>query len=143
MSAEQVFFDLQKALTTNPDFCKRIEDIMQAFIRAEAAGRKADSKKLLTQFLTLCDFNPSLLLPYFFPDFTYGKPMTLWSRPHAFSMMAFIPNGTVTVAASRQIGKCVTGDTELLVRKRGGDKTEMSAKELFDACTTAKRSTMQ
>lgn len=134
MNSENVFFDLQKSLTTNPDFCKRVEDVMQTFLKTEAAGRKDLSKKALTELLRLCDYNPSLLLPYFFPDFSYGKPMTLWSRPHAFSMMAFIPNGTVTIAASRQIGKCITGETELNIKTADGETKNMTIKDLFEEC---------
>lgn len=51
----------------------------------------------MTELLRTCDYNPSLLVPYFFPAFPEDKPMTLWTRPHAMSMMAFVPNGTLTV----------------------------------------------
>ena len=47
--------------------------------------------------------------------------MTFWSRPHAFSMMAFIPNGTLTIQASRQIGKCVDGNTYIKTKKEMGN----------------------
>lgn len=70
----------------------------------------------MLQLLRLCDYNASLLVPYFFPKFPDDAPMTLWERPHAISMMSFIPNGTLTVQASRQIGKCLAGDTVITIK---------------------------
>lgn len=89
-------------------------------------------KQVQTDLLRECDYNPSLLLPYFYPDFLDGEPMTLWSRPHAFAMMALIPNGSLTIAASRQIGKCVTGDTKVFVEKDKGGVMPVPMKELFE-----------
>ena len=126
-----IFFDLQRELTTNPDFADDLQKIMSKIITADSNNDLEKSKQALTDLLIKCDFNPSLLLPYFFPAFTDAGPMTLWSRPHAFAMMAHIPNGVLTVAASRQIGKCICGDTNLDVRVMGEKKT-MTAEALFN-----------
>lgn len=126
-----VFFDLQKELTTNPAFAEDLQAIMTELITAETERDIALSKEKMTQLLRKCDFNPSLLLPYFFPVFSDAGPMTLWSRPHAFAMMAHIPNGVLTVAASRQIGKCVAGDAKLKVCI-GKEEKEITAEDLFN-----------
>lgn len=60
-------------------------------------GNDEEFRAAMLDLLRLCDFNASLLVPYFFPKFPDDKPMTLWERPHAISMMSFIPNGTLTV----------------------------------------------
>lgn len=128
-----IFFDLQKELTTNPEFAADLQAIMTEVITAESDRNIEKSREKMTKLLRKCDFNPSLLLPYFFPNFSDAGPMTLWTRPHAFAMMAHIPNGVLTVAASRQIGKCICGETKLKV-KRGylADEEEITAQELFD-----------
>lgn len=126
-----VFFDLQKELTTNPAFADDLQKIITELITAESERDIALSKEKITQLLRKCDFNPSLLLPYFFPAFSDAGPMTLWSRPHAFAMMAHIPNGVLTVAASRQIGKCIAGDVRLKVQIDQADEQEITAETLF------------
>lgn len=67
---------------------------------ASKEGKDEEFRHHMHELLRLCDYNASLLVPYFFPKFPDDKPMTLWERPHAISMMSFIPNGTLTVQAS-------------------------------------------
>lgn len=107
-------FDLHRELTTNVDFNNKAQRLMSLIAKSEQAGELEDMKGYLKELLTMCEFNPSLLVPYFFPKFPDQDPMTLWSRPHAFSMMAFTPNASLTVNASRQIGKCLSGDTTVV-----------------------------
>lgn len=128
-----VFFDLQKKLTTDQNFCEKVKELMSDVATAYARGNVDMVKKKNTELLKLCAFNPSLLLPYFYPDFLDGEPMTLWTRPHAFAMMAMIPNGSLTIAASRQIGKCVGGDTLV-----DADGEILPIKELFNRCKKKK-----
>lgn len=94
-------------------------------------GKDEEFKHHMHELLIACDYNASLLVPYFFPKFPDDKPMTLWERPHAISMMAFIPNGTLTVQASRQIGKCVGKDTELQIIDNGEEMT-LTIEQLFN-----------
>lgn len=122
-----MFFDLQKALTTDPVFIQKIQNITDKLQKAAEANDDEQFRVYQLQLLRACDYNSSLLIPYFFPKYPNDKPMTLWSRPHAFSMMAFIPNGTLTVQASRQIGKCVSKDTKLLC-----DDGEITIEDLFN-----------
>lgn len=97
--------------------------------------------QLRSKLIRLCEFNPSLLMSFFYPDFLDGEAMRLWTRPHAFAMMAMVPNGSITIAASRQIGKCVAGDTEVTVCVGDEESKKTTCKELFSmarkkiACT--------
>lgn len=127
----ELFFDLQKELTTNVDFNNKVTALMKNIFKADKEGKTEDVKYNVSELLKLCDFNPSLLVPYFFPNFADSKPMSLLSRPHAIGMMAFIPNGTLVVNASRQIGKCVAGKSKIRVRDANGER-EMTMQELFD-----------
>lgn len=131
--AHPPFFDLQKKLTSDPKFCEDVKILLADIAEAHASGNVEKLKRKNTELLRLCAFNPSLFLPYFFPNFQDGKPMTLWARPHAFAMMAMIPNGSLTIAASRQIGKCVTGDTEVTAVV-SGERKKLGMKELFNLC---------
>lgn len=97
---------------------------------ASKEGKDEEFRHHMHELLRLCDYNASLLVPYFFPKFPDDKPMTLWERPHAISMMSFIPNGTLTVQASRQIGKCLDADTKL-VTKVSGEEKQLTIAELF------------
>lgn len=105
--------------------------------RASNSGNDDEFRSAMLDLLRLCDFNASLLVPYFFPKYPDDKPMTLWERPHAISMMSFIPNGTLTVQASRQIGKCVAGNTLLQLKINGVEKS-MTIEDLFNTCATKK-----
>lgn len=119
MQKDQFFLDLQKVLTTNPAFATRAAKLMDKLMKASAANDAAGVQTEMLALLRLCDYNPTLLVPYFFPHFPEQDPMSLLSRPHAVSMMAFIPNGRCTVCASRQIGKCLDGESKLRVRRTG------------------------
>ncbi len=136
-----MFLDLQHKLVTDADFCERTIQLMNSIEAADNIGDSLLSDKLLGQLIMACGFNPSLALQHFFPNFQDGQPMTLWSRPHAFAMMALVPNGSITIAASRQIGKCISGDTKVTVCIEEEEPKKTTCKELFSmarkkiACT--------
>lgn len=126
-----IYSDLYKDLTTNPDFCNKISKILKDIELADKAGNMEAAKQHVQDLLVACNFNASLLVPYFFPRFPEFEPMTLWTRPHSFSMMGLTLLGSLTVQASRQIGKCVDGNTELHVKIDDSEKV-MSIKDLFN-----------
>lgn len=126
------FFDLQRALTTNPEFNNKVQKLMQEIIKAEEAKNKEAMNHYMCELLRLCDYNASLLVPFFFPKFAGNKPMTLWSRPHAFSMMAIGAGNILTVQASRQIGKCLQGATALTTKDCDGKIKEETIGEIFE-----------
>ena len=134
MATDAPFFDLQKALTTDPAFKNDVNRLSLKVATMEDEGKMlgdADMNNAMKALLQKCDYNPSLILPYFFPNFSDEKPMTLWKYPHAFSMMSFVPNGSITIQASRQVGKCVAGGTVVTCRTEAGSEVDMSIKALF------------
>lgn len=137
----QPFFDLLETYKRDIAFKQTVTRCQGAIDEAYRSGNSYEAKKACLNMLRECKFNPSFLLSFCFPNFQDGKPMTLWSRPHAFAMMAFVPNGSITIAASRQIGKCVAGDTEVEVCIGEETPKKTSCKELFSmarkkiACT--------
>lgn len=133
MAYDKLFFDLQKVLTTNPAFASKAEGMVKKIMAAARAGDKAAMGHEMHQLLLLCDFNATLLIPFFFPHFPDQDPMTLLTRPHAIAMMACVPNGSVTVCASRQIGKCLSGLTFLPLRTAGAETVENTTiSSIFD-----------
>lgn len=129
----RMFFDLQKSITTDVKFIDKISRIQQEMQKAAEANDDDTFRHYQVLLLRACDYNPSLLVPYFFPKYPNDKPMTFWSRPHAFSMMAFIPNGTLTIQASRQIGKCVSGQTEMTIMDtKTKNKNIQTIEDLFN-----------
>lgn len=128
----QMFFDLQKNITTDVKFIEKISKIQIELQKAADAGDDDAFRHYQVLLLRACDYNPSLLVPYFFPKYPNDKPMTFWSRPHAFSMMAFIPNGTLTIQASRQIGKCIHSETRLKTRSQNGEMGEETIEQIFE-----------
>lgn len=129
-----LFFDLQRELTTNVTFVNKIEKIMKDITLTEKEGKIKERNMLMHEALKLCDYNASLFVPYYFPDFARGKPMTLWSRPHSMAMMSMVPNGSLVIQASRQIGKCCDGSTKLTIREdSSGDSADMTIEDLFNS----------
>lgn len=133
------FFDLQKAITTDVNFSNRIQKLMHDLALAEASKDTEAVKHLTLEILRSCDYNASLLVPFFFPKFAGNKPMTLWSRPHAFSMMAVGAGNVYTIQASRQIGKCLSRKTKLCCKTQNTEE-EITIEDLFNeakdqACT--------
>lgn len=128
-----IYSDLYKDLTTNPDFCNKISKILKDIELADRAGNMEAVKQHVQELLVACNFNASLLVPYFFPRFPEFEPMTLWTRPHSFSMMGLTLLGSLTVQASRQIGKCVAADTLLQLKEDDVEET-ITIKDLFNRC---------
>lgn len=131
MPSDNIYFDLYRELTTNVDFINKVSRIMKSIELADKSRDFEAGRYHIHELLKECEFNASLLVPLFFPKYPEFTPMTLWTRPHAFSMMAFTLLGSMTCQASRQVGKCVSGDTVVTVRSKDGT-ADMSIKELFD-----------
>lgn len=132
-----MFFDLQKSITTDTDFIDKIQGIQDKMQKAADANDDDEFRYQQLLLLRACDFNPSLLVPYFFPKYPNDKPMNFWARPHAFSMMAFIPNGTLTIQASRQIGKCVDGNTKVTTKTKNNINTQTLKDIFYEAKTNS------
>lgn len=131
MADAELFFDLQRKLTSDPVFIAKAGSAMDALTKADKSGDRQATSRAMLDVLRLCEFNTSLLVPFFFPSYPFNKPMTLWTRPHAMAMLTYVPNATVTVCTGRQTGKCIAGDTMLKCRI-GGKEEVVTARELFD-----------
>ncbi len=111
-------FDLYDKLNTDPGFSKKIGqlvDRLQAVEKHRAEINYGVRKmEAVRDLLRECNYNPSLLVPYMYPKYPKNKPLSLSSRPFAMSMLNLIVNGTITINASRQVGK----STCLILRQR-------------------------
>lgn len=99
-NAGHMFLDLQRELSLSPEFINKVMRVYQDMVLADKSGERTAFRHHMTELLRLCDYNPSLLAPIFFPDFEGGGPMTFWERPHAMAMLSMTPTGTITVQAS-------------------------------------------
>lgn len=132
------FFDLQKELTTNIDFQNRIIRKLHDIELAEKSSDRELWKEEIMELLRMCDYNPSLLVPMFFPKFYRGKSMTLHTRPHAIAMMAMGANLTMTIQASRQVGKCLTGKSAIEVQDvKTSTSSKCTLEDLFEEAKAA------
>lgn len=129
-------FDLYKELTTNVSFINKVSKILKDIELADKSHKYDEGRHHIQELLRVCNYNPSLLVPLFFPKYPEFTPMTLWTRPHAFSMMAFTLLGSMTCQASRQVGKCVSGNTKIKVRC-GDTTSDTSLEDLFESATPA------
>jgi hypothetical protein len=100
--------------------CQEITQLSEEFgntmkaIYAKKSG--VSSKHALEKARRLfqrCGYNFGLLVPGLYPTLDNGKPMSLNKRPFMHVMTCLAPGYTLTLKAGRQIGKCVTGDTEV------------------------------
>lgn len=130
---DDAFFDLHKKVTTDSAFANRMHELLTYIAKADKLNRHKERDQAVMQLLRECRYNPSFLVPMYFPKFSANKPMTLWSRPHAIAMMSIAPNASITIQSSRQIGKCLTGDTVVRCKTASGEQ-DITLKDLFDKC---------
>lgn len=130
-NAGRMFLDLQRELSLSPEFINKVMRVYQDMILADKSGEHMAFRQHMTELLRLCDYNPSLLAPVFFPDFEGGGPMTFWERPHAIAMLSMTPTGTITVQASRQVGKCLSVNALCKCKVDGEEKT-MTMGDIFE-----------
>lgn len=134
-------FDLYNKLMTEAAFSARLEklstELAHAERKAEASGGGSDLvRDILLDIYRMCDFNSGLLVPYFFNRYPETAPLSLLSRPFMFEMLKMQIGGSTTIRASRQIGKCVDGDT-IIDAEIYGTPCRSKASDLFKACKTA------
>jgi hypothetical protein len=137
-----MYFDLYSKLRTEGQFRHRMAALAADLKKVEAlveAGKAPQSRaaEILMAIYRLSDYNPSLLVPYFFPKYPRNSPLSLLPRPFMIEMMKLQVGGSTTIRASRQIGKCVDGRTAVAACAAGGEPEAMEASALFDACKAA------
>lgn len=124
-------FDLYANITKNVAFRNKINKLMGEFHLACKSKNKVLKSQLFNQILLLCQGNPSLLMPYFFPDFHRKKPLSLITRPYAFYLGMFSPGGFSCIRSGRQVGKCPHGNTKLKLRNSNGLRYEDTIENVF------------
>ena len=129
---DNAFFDLHKKITTDTKFAERVEQYLKYIHKADVMGKFKERDKATENLLRECRYNPSCLVPMFFPKFNNNKPMSLWSRPHAIAMMSIAPNASITIQSSRQIGKCLTGDTMLHCKIGDEEADDITIQKIFE-----------
>ena len=83
-------------------------------VAAKGRNTAPEVGKHLLQILRLCNFNPGLLVPYYFPAYPEKEPLSLFARPFSFAMFNLQIGGFTVIRASRQIGK----STALVARQK-------------------------
>lgn len=125
------FFDVYSEFHVNTEFRNKLNRYCTGMQKAAKAGDKEATAHFMISVLDICHGNPGLLVPVFWPRYPEAKPMSLWGRPHSFGMMSFIPNGSLVVQAGRQVGKCLSPNTKLVMRKSDGNVYEEDILSVF------------
>jgi len=103
------YTDILQEARVNPGFQSRMKSALKELGRLENQPRSVANTKLrdeaVLDIYRCCDYNPGFLVPYYFPRFIDGKPLSLLRRPFSFAMYAFVPSGYLAIAGSRQISK--------------------------------------
>jgi len=103
-------FDLNHKLKTDGEFQYKLNKVLKVMLTHEpnknfSARANKEYNASVVDFLKLCNWNIALLLPYYFPKFDKGKPLSLAERPFTVDMMSVQPYQTLVIRGSRQSGK--------------------------------------
>jgi hypothetical protein len=131
-------FDLETILA-RPEFADkskliaRLREVNEAHNAWHSKGSGAQNvAKLNSQFIRDCGHNYGLLMPFIFPKYPTERPLQFEKRPYMLAMSSMLTPMTLTLNAGRQVGKCVEGDTQLVVR-RFGRESNVAIRELFES----------
>lgn len=112
------YFDLYQKIREDPQFVEYINKRIVEIDRLErTSGPQNRIDELTLDILRVCQNNFGLLVPYVFPTYIEGKPMSLMDRPFGFAMMNYSLGTTTTIRASRQIGKALAAGEPVLTPK--------------------------
>lgn len=139
-----IFFDFEYLLRTEKLFQLKIEKAVSNIIKTNndvlRNGSQLKYKRLrdeaFFEYLKLSRFNITPLLGYFFPRYPSMDPFSLKDHPYAhvlYNLNVGLDSST-TIRGSRQIGKCVIGDTLCKFRhKFTGKIVILSIKKFYDS----------
>ena len=135
-----MYLDLYKTISSEGEFRHKISKLateihhLEKQVKSDPVHNTAIAERM-ADIYRLCQYNPTLLVPYFFPKYPYDKPLSMLSRPFSVAMLDFQFGGYTVIRASRQIGKCLTVNTlcNFRVTETTDNKTEkkMSLGEVF------------
>lgn len=114
------FFDINNVLRTNASFVESIQPHFSRIKKLEQTigdivNTSSEVADELRSIYKKSNFNPGLLLPWFFPNAFEGKPLSLRTRPFAMAMTAMTVGGSLTIRGSRQIAKSTTIAARMIV----------------------------
>lgn len=103
-------FDLDHKLRTDGLFKDKINKLirqMQDYEQYKDVSHKFNKlyKESILALLKLCHWNIALLIPYYYPKYAKGKPLSFEHYPFAMEMYDISPFTTTIIRGSRQIGK--------------------------------------
>ena len=133
-----MFLDFEFKMRKDPAFRSKIESAVkkiQAAYKDLPKGVKYREiyKQALHEYLVISDFNLAPLLGYYYPNYPDG-PYSLKDFPfaHCYYMLNLGENSYTTLRGSRQIGKCVHGNTKIRIKnKKNGLIKTVSIKDLY------------
>lgn len=105
-----MYIDLNWEVKTNAEFRYRLKALTDDIkrIEIESDGDPHGNDKIASRIIDiyrLCKYNAGLLVPYFFPQYPYDKPLSCTNRPYSFAMFHMQLGGFLSIRAGRQIGK--------------------------------------
>jgi hypothetical protein len=126
-----MYIDLNWEVKTNAEFRYKLKALTDDIKRLEKEtdGDPHGSDKVASRIIDiyrLCKYNAGLLVPYFFPQYPYDKPLSCSARPYSFAMFHMQIGGFLSIRAGRQIGK----------------STSLAARQLMYAHIMGKRRSM-
>jgi hypothetical protein len=126
-----MYIDLNWEVKTNAEFRYKLKALTDDIKRLEKEtdGDPHGNDKIASRIIDiyrLCKYNAGLLVPYFFPQYPYDKPLSCTARPYSFAMFHMQIGGFLAIRAGRQIGK----------------STSLSARQLMYAHIMGKRRSM-
>ena len=121
-------FDLYSELIENTAFRAQIQAKSKMLKTAEQAfiagtGALEAIQQPIAEILKLCEYNPALLTPHFFPAYPRDTPLSLLARPFMVEMLKFQIGGFCVLRAGRQVGKCVSAKTKVTAEIDGTIQT--------------------
>lgn len=105
-----MYIDLNWEVKTNAEFQYKLKALTDDIKRLEKEtdGDPHGNDKVASRIIDiyrLCKYNAGLLVPYFFPQYPYDKPLSCSARPYSFAMFHMQIGGALSIRAGRQIGK--------------------------------------
>lgn len=118
-----MYIDLNWEVKTNAEFRYKLKALTDDIKRLEkeTEGDPHGSDKIASRIIDiyrLCKYNAGLLVPYFFPQYPYDKPLSCTARPYSFAMFHMQIGGSLSIRAGRQIGKALE-ENEPVLTPRG------------------------
>ena len=138
-----IAFDLHTKLCTDIKFAHKLNYLVNKIHRFHLESKTNPQKKkqmadAVLILLELTHYNLSPLVPFYFPRFDSGQPFSFKDYPFAMELYDVRSHQITTLRGSRQIGKCLSGNTLCKFRnKKTGDVQELTAEKAYTTMWSA------